>query len=104
MDGQQTPIGISEQRFSRNVQAVTYRTLDLPPSCIEFVPQDKAPVELDPSNHYFVIGTYNLEKSDSAAAQTVVESEDESTIPGPPAPQERNGTLNLFNIRADKSL
>ncbi|RDL33827.1 uncharacterized protein BP5553_08195 [Venustampulla echinocandica] len=104
MDGQHIPLGISQQKFSKNIQAVTSRTLDLPPSCIEFVPREKAPVELDPSSHYFVIGTYNLEKNDQTAARTAAESEGNDMIAVPPAPQERNGTLNLFSIRADKSL
>jgi len=63
-------------------------TLDLPPSCIEFWP-------LDPQ--YAVIGTYNLEKTEE-----VIEDSEFSKSEGTKKAQQRNGSLILLRVCADK--
>jgi diphthamide biosynthesis protein 7 len=54
--------------------------LDLPPSCLEFSP-------LYPS--YFLVGTYNLQKSDKEEEEAHQSSE---------VPQKRNGSIVVYNL------
>lgn len=56
--------------------------LDLPPSCLEFVPL---------SQSHFVVGTYFLE---SSAAENVTSTEEIN--------QKRSGSLNLYNVQSDE--
>ena len=82
--------------------------LDLPPSCVEFVPWNRSedgPVD----DHFFVVGTYNLQKEESqdklSPEDMVTEADNEENKQSnmtPKKPQSRNGSLNLFNIRANK--
>lgn len=58
------------------VSSVSSLVLDLPPSCIEFAPSKLG---------YFVVGTYNLEKSVDGSSQ-----------------QGRNGSLILFRMSGDQ--
>jgi len=71
--------------------------LDLPPSCIEFWP-------LDP--RYAVIGTYNLEKTESEGQGAEREAETEAEAEeGEPSQikksQSRNGSLILIQVDGD---
>lgn len=71
--------------------------LDLPPSCIEFCP---AYPDL------FVVGTYNLEKSeqtDTAEDEGRIDEEENLEASGTSKqPQSRNGSLILFQLRGGK--
>lgn len=69
---------------SKNMDPVASQILDLPPSCIEFVPVagDKGPL-------HFIVGTYNLEKD---VSQQLERSKAQS----------RNGSLNLFQLEEGK--
>jgi diphthamide biosynthesis protein 7 len=105
---------------SKSITPMVAETLDLPPSCVEFVPWDRntdKPVD----DHWFVVGTYNLERDpedeghdiqDSVNVQNEeggsqggavdVENEaEESNVP-PKKLQSRNGSLNLFRITGNK--
>ncbi|KAL1633500.1 hypothetical protein SLS56_002885 [Neofusicoccum ribis] len=68
-----------------SIKSIRTLTLDIPPSCIEFVP-----------NHpdLFVVGTYFLEKKDG----------DEGDAAEPPSdqPQQRTGSLLLFRLDGDE--
>ncbi|KAI0157062.1 hypothetical protein GGR52DRAFT_577064 [Hypoxylon sp. FL1284] len=72
----------------RSITPLRSLTLDLPPSCIEFC-----------SAHpdYFVVGTYNLQKEDSAAQDAVQDEEHQQTKKHT---QSRNGSLILFQLTA----
>lgn len=78
------------------IESTISTTLDLPPSCIEFSP-------LNPE--LFMVGTYNLEKDDEAE---VAESgsgeadEDEEQVKEKKKKQERNGSLMLWKLEADR--
>lgn len=71
--------------------------LDLPPSCIEFCP---AYPDL------FVVGTYNLEKSDQTDTvgdeEKIDEEENPQTSGTSKQPQSRNGSIILFQLRGGK--
>lgn len=58
--------------------------LDLPPSCVEFDPENP---------QYAIIGTYNLEKSTS--------QEEAEEHEGTKKSQERNGSLILIKVLED---
>jgi diphthamide biosynthesis protein 7 len=64
-------------KFSKTVKPICSTILDLPPSCIEFVPGFP---------EWFVVGTYNLQKDVDIGS----------------APQLRTGSLNLFRIVGDE--
>lgn len=66
-------IETARQAASKNMDPIASQILDLPPSCIEFVP-------LNATEQYFVVGTYNLHKE--------VEDSQKS--------QSRDGSLKLF--------
>ncbi|KPM40177.1 hypothetical protein AK830_g6367 [Neonectria ditissima] len=62
-------------------------TLDLPPSCIQFCP---AHPEL------FIVGTYNLQRDESAGQ---IEGGNDEDVLAAKTPQNRNGSLMVFRIR-----
>jgi diphthamide biosynthesis protein 7 len=66
-----------------SIQQLQSITLDLPPSCIEFCPNDP---------QYAVVGTYNLEKEGNQPSE-----EDEQ-----PKSQQRNGSLILIKVIGDE--
>ncbi|KAK1753476.1 hypothetical protein QBC47DRAFT_386484 [Echria macrotheca] len=61
--------------------------LDLPPSCVEFCPADPA---------YFLVGTYNLEKSESLAPEDG--EADGPKLESQVQTQSRNGSLIVFQL------
>ncbi|KAI1751103.1 hypothetical protein F4782DRAFT_204060 [Xylaria castorea] len=63
--------------------------LDLPPSCIEFCPAHP---------DYFVVGTYNLQKEESAAADEDDISDNEDNYETVKKTQNRNGSLVVFRL------
>lgn len=69
--------------------------LDLPPSCIEFCPAYP---------DYFVVGTYNLQKTDEAPSANGDEagSDDDGpqAVEATPQSQNRNGSLVVFQLAA----
>lgn len=69
-----------------SINSLLTLTLDLPPSCIEFWPQDP---------QYAVIGTYNLEKEDGQGLS------DPAQHAGQPKNQRRNGSLILVRVNGD---
>ena len=72
-------------------------TLDLPPSCIEFS-------QVLPE--YFVVGTYNLEKTEADAEVGNVDNGDqeasEDGATKEKKKQERNGSLILYRLEKDE--
>jgi diphthamide biosynthesis protein 7 len=64
-------------KFSKAITPIFSTGLDLPPSCIEFVPTDP---------EWFVVGTYNLERDIDTGSE----------------PQSRTGSLNLFKLFDNK--
>jgi diphthamide biosynthesis protein 7 len=61
--------------------------LDLPPSCVEFCPAHPA---------YFLVGTYNLEKSENLASE-----DGEADVPKSESQvqtQSRNGSVIVFQL------
>jgi diphthamide biosynthesis protein 7 len=108
-----------QKKVSKAVKPVVSITLDLPPSCIEFLPRESASSNASSwleDRHFFVAGTYNLEKeSESTAAESnsdpvgaeklsFEDAEDGPDAPAPhaPKPQSRNGSLILFSINGDE--
>ncbi|KAF2873834.1 WD40-repeat-containing domain protein [Massariosphaeria phaeospora] len=67
-----------------HIEPIQSLTLDLPPSCIEFWPDD---------SRYAVVGTYNLEKQTSDKSGSAEEGRAES--------QRRNGSLILLHVGKD---
>ncbi|KAH6606256.1 wd40 repeat-like-containing domain-containing [Trichoderma cornu-damae] len=65
-------------------------TLDLPPSCAEFCPAHP---------EYLVVGTYNLQKDDTAEAAWEAREEDDPPVA--PKPQNRNGSLVVLKVEGD---
>ncbi|KAG5983878.1 hypothetical protein E4U55_006863 [Claviceps digitariae] len=73
------------------IASTAHVTLDLPPSCMQFCPDNPG---------YFVVGTYNLEKN-SASAHTefsVADGVPQKDDCAGNVPQSRNGSLLLFRI------
>ena len=68
-------------------------TLDLPPSCIEFS-------QVLPE--YFVVGTYNLEKTEEAPVEEEKEEIENDGSSKNKAKQERNGSLVLYRFQNDE--
>ena len=64
-------------KFSKAITPICSTTIDLPPSCIEFVPGYP---------DFFVVGTYNLQKEVDTGS----------------LPQSRTGSLNLLRIFGDE--
>lgn len=80
------------QRSSDNVKPIGSIILDLPPSCIEFVPpheDQRWPTD----EHHFVVGTYELQKEESSEEQSVASIRQE---------QSRQGSLSLFKLNGDE--
>ncbi|KAK0610470.1 hypothetical protein B0T17DRAFT_620946 [Bombardia bombarda] len=72
--------------------------LDLPPSCVEFCPAHPS---------YFLVGTYNLQKDEDAAAAIAenadAESDDDSLAEATvKTPQSRNGSIIVYKVEDDK--
>ena len=65
--------------------------LDLPPSCMEF-----SPLHADS----FVVGTYYLEPESGTASHTTSTKEEDDQVRVPP--QDRSGSLMLFNLNAQR--
>ncbi|KAH6677163.1 hypothetical protein B0J14DRAFT_336908 [Halenospora varia] len=97
---------VLQGKWTTNIEGVAFRVLDLPPSCIEFVPlkgiedASKSRPRV-PGDQYFVVGTYDLQKEQDPVE---VDVEDVSELQSPPKPQTRMGSLNLFRIRGNKEL
>ncbi|KAG9233071.1 hypothetical protein BJ875DRAFT_58991 [Amylocarpus encephaloides] len=93
--------------YSKNLHRECSTILDLPPSCMEFVPVDRTNHCLQHSDHhqYFVVGTYHLQDSTLDAPETTSEDTEDTEDGTPPTskPQKRDGSLNLFRIQ-DKQL
>ena len=68
-------------------------TLDLPPSCIEFS-------QVLPE--YFVVGTYNLEKTEEAPVEEEEEEIEGDGTSRDKVKQERNGSLVLYRLEDDE--
>ena len=49
-------------KFSKTITPICSTVLDLPPCCIEFVPNEE---------RYFVIGTYDLQKEEVKDVRTI---------------------------------
>jgi hypothetical protein len=93
--------------YSNNLRRIHSQTLDLPPSCIEFLPPGNSTDEevIQNWNEYFVVGTYHLQSSSVEESTTQNEEDaedDEDKAPTPPKPQERDGSLSLFRIKDEK--
>ncbi|KAI9745996.1 MAG: hypothetical protein M1818_000677 [Claussenomyces sp. TS43310] len=73
--------------MQEKIVGLASKTLELPPSCIEFSPRYR---------DFFVIGTYNLQK-ESADDRSREEEEKEK----PKKSQSRDGSLLLFKIKDD---
>ncbi|KAI0431262.1 hypothetical protein F5Y09DRAFT_305196 [Xylaria sp. FL1042] len=74
---------------TRKIASSRHLTLDLPPSCIEFCPAHP---------DYFVVGTYNLEKEEPAAADEAGTPNGEDSHEVVRKPQSRNGSLVVFQL------
>jgi diphthamide biosynthesis protein 7 len=89
--------------YSDNLRRICSQTLDLPPSCMEFLPLDNSLDGADDNSYeYFVVGTYHLQTNSVEESATEKEEEgdgDEDTVFRQPKPQERDGSLNLFRIQ-----
>lgn len=87
MDGRDMADGVQPIRSDHTI------ILDLPPSCMEF-----SPFHADS----FVVGTYYLEpESESGTAShttSTKEGDDQIRVP----PQDRSGSLMLFNLNAQR--
>ena len=78
---------------SSNVAPIGSIILDLPPSCIEFVPRQKDEGRIPDDESCFVVGTYDLQKEEDAG-------EEESA--SAPKEQSRQGSLSLFKLKGEK--
>lgn len=79
-------ISMDPSKYSSSTVPLSKVILDLPPSCIEFVPWHK---DVQSNGEWFVVGTYELQK----------EQFDETKSAGP---QSRSGSLILFRLRNGK--
>ncbi|KAH8661660.1 hypothetical protein BGZ60DRAFT_433461 [Tricladium varicosporioides] len=97
---------VLQGKWTANIEGVALQVLDLPPSCVEFVPlkgiqeasNPRPPVARD---QYFVVGTYDLQKEQDPVE---VDVEDVSELQSTPKLQTRMGSLNLFRVRGDREL
>lgn len=103
--------GVSDApEWSNNIAMFCKTTLDLPPSCLEFVPKPSEAVE--PLSHlrdfyheYFVVGTYYLEKEERDETSRGIENSDEESDDlslAASKPQSKNGSLILFRYRDEQ--
>jgi diphthamide biosynthesis protein 7 len=74
-----------------SIKSLKTLTLELPPSCIEFDPQNP---------QYAIVGTYNLEKSEKEG--NAAEGDDVLTTSGAKKSQSRNGSLILIKVAGDE--
>lgn len=74
---------------NREIASSRSLVLDLPPSCIEFCPAHP---------DHFVVGTYNLQKEDSTAADSGEVSDSEINYETKKKPQSRDGSLVVFRL------
>lgn len=74
---------------SSKVSVLISEILELPPSCLEFVPE-----KLEEGVEYFVIGTYHL--------QNEKETENANNSASEPVKQTRGGSLILFRLYCRK--
>ena len=106
------PVGkMSVQKWSKAVNPVLSTTLDLPPSCIEFVPRSRDKLPCFQTGEYFVVGTYHLQKEAETPLTPDVGTKDskqpEAAGSSPQSSpdsklQSRNGSLNLFKLTGHK--
>ncbi|RFU29122.1 hypothetical protein B7463_g7219, partial [Scytalidium lignicola] len=83
-----------EEDSNTTIKPLSSIILDLPPSCIEFSPENR---------NYFVVGTYNLQKDEDTLKEKGDYLNEQQDIEAhPSAPQSRNGSLILFKIIEDK--
>ncbi|ODA83435.1 hypothetical protein RJ55_01949 [Drechmeria coniospora] len=75
----------------RTVASKLTRTLDLPPSCMQFCPRHPS---------YFVVGTYSLEESD-AAGRGEADEPIEEQLAAAGNGQVRHGTLVVFRLEGE---
>ena len=82
-------------RSSKNAIPIGSLILDLPPSCLEFVPLSiDTPWAVD--QPCFVVGTYDLQKDDQEGG-----GNDEEAVPVPKE-QSRQGSLTVFGLKNDE--
>lgn len=79
-------------KSSKNAIPIGSLILDLPPSCLEFVPVSEATLWAA-EEPCFVVGTYDLQKEQPDGA----ENEEEAT--SMPKEQSRQGSLTLFRLK-----
>jgi hypothetical protein len=94
---------LSDSYYSKNLLRISSQHLDLPPSCVEFLPNDttSSAISTVNFNEYFVVGTYHLQSAE--ATEPVAGSDSEDEAPNPPIkPQERDGSLNIFRIQGEQ--
>jgi diphthine methyl ester acylhydrolase len=101
---------MSVPKWSKAVTPILSTTLDLPPSCIEFVPRARDKLPCFQTGEYFVVGTYHLQKEAESAVTPDVGTKDshqpEDSKPSQSyveaKPQSRKGSLNLFKLSGHK--
>lgn len=86
-------------KSSQNVTPVGSIVLNLPPSCIEFVPVSET-TKWAADNPLFVVGTYDLQKEERDADDKEKEELKEEAI-AVPKEQSRQGSLTLYVLRDD---
>ncbi|KAE9369363.1 hypothetical protein N431DRAFT_413224 [Stipitochalara longipes BDJ] len=102
---------MSVPKWSKAVTPLLSHTLDLPPSCIEFVPRSRDKLPCFHTGEYFVVGTYHLQRETESiitpdvGTKTSHQPEDSEAAPQSyleAKPQSRNGSLNLFKLTGHK--
>ena len=89
------------KKWSDNIRFLASIQLDLPPSCIEFVPHFQRDYAASNSD-LFVVGTYELQLEESVPVTVDADAGDSSTGSLDPAkPQTRNGSIILFERETD---
>ncbi|RKF59175.1 Diphthine methyltransferase [Erysiphe neolycopersici] len=78
---------------SSKVTILMTEILELPPSCLEFVP-----VRLEEGVEYFVVGTYHLHNDETELEIEYENREDASNNAQEPLKQSREGSLILFSL------
>jgi len=102
---------MSVPKWSKAITPLLSHTLDLPPSCIEFVPRSRDKLPCFRTGEYFVVGTYHLQNEAESAITpdvgTKASHQPEGSVATPQSyleakPQARNGSLNLFKLTSNK--
>lgn len=93
--------------WSKNISFLCKTTLDLPPSCLEFVPAPSSSSSVPPHlrdyyHEYFVVGTYCLEKDESAEIPEAGNEDDGEQLVVEAKLQSKNGSLILFRYHDEK--